>query len=279
MEVCIINFMNHSSESTLPVVIFAGGLGTRLGDSSLTTPKPLVKVGPFPILMHIISIYIRSGHNNFVVCAGYKAFEIKQYFQTLDLAHGNPTFRFSNNRIRVELGIASLEELGIQGMDFTIKVVDTGEQTLTGGRLAQVKHLLNQDRFLCTYGDGVTDQSINEVIAFHEKQGVLGTLTAFHPPSRFGEVEVDQYGRANSFQEKPLGSSFVNGGFFVFERGIFDLLDPNMSLEEGLLSRLALNSQLAAFESSGFWQMMDTPREVQILNELYTSGNAPWLMK
>lgn len=253
-------------------------MGTRLGDSSLSTPKPLVKVGRFPILMHIISMYIRSGHNNFIICAGYKAFEIKQYFQTFDLAHGNPSFRFSDSGMSTDLSIASLEQLRIQGMEFTVKVVDTGEQTLTGGRLAQVKHLLDVDRFLCAYGDGVTNQSINEVIAFHEKQEVLGTLTAFHPPSRFGEVEVDKSGRAISFKEKPLGSSFVNGGFFVFEKEIFDFLDPNMSLEEGLLSRLALKNQLAAFESGGFWQMMDTPREVQILNELYASGDAPWLV-
>ena len=278
MVACIIIVMNHGDESTLPVVIFAGGLGTRLGDSSLSTPKPLVKVGPFPILMHIISMYIRNGHNNFIICAGYKAVEIKRYFQTFDLAHGNPTFRFFDNSMNVELGVASLEHLGIQGMDFTVTVIDTGEQTLTGGRLAQVKHLVDKDRFLCAYGDGVTNQSISDVIAFHEKQAVLGTLTAFHPPSRFGEVEVDKSGRAISFKEKPLGSSFVNGGFFVFEREIFDLLDSNMSLEEGLLSKLAMNKQLAAFESNSFWQMMDTPREVQILNELYTSGAAPWLM-
>jgi len=278
MVACTISFMNHSRKSTLPVVIFAGGLGTRLGDTSLSTPKPLVKVGPFPILMHIISMYIKNGHSNFIVCAGYKAVEIKRYFQTFDLTHCDPTFRFLDNRMSTELGKASLEQLGIQGMDFSVTVIDTGELTLTGGRLAQVKHLINQDRFLCAYGDGVTSQNINEVIMFHEKQKVLGTLTAFHPPSRFGEVEVDKNGRAISFKEKPLGSSFVNGGFFVFERGIFDLLDSSMSLEEGLLAKLALDNQLAAFESDSFWQMMDTPREVQILNELYSSGAAPWIV-
>lgn len=180
--------------------------------------------------------------------------------------------------MRIELGDASLEQIGIQGMDFTVTVIDTGERTLTGGRLAQVKHLINHDRFLCAYGDGVTSQNINEVIMFHEQQKVLGTLTAFHPPSRFGEVEVDKNGRAISFKEKPLGSSFVNGGFFVFERGVFELLDSDVSLEDGLLSKLARDNQLAAFQSNSFWQMMDTPREVQILNELYSSGAAPWIV-
>jgi glucose-1-phosphate cytidylyltransferase len=269
--------MNHKTESTLPVVIFAGGLGTRLGDSSLSTPKPLVKVGSFPILMHILSIYIKNGHNNFIICAGYKADEIKKYFQAFDLAHSNPTFRFFNNQMDTELGKNSLTRLGIQDLDFTVSVIDTGENTLTGGRLAQVEHLITQDRFLCTYGDGVTNQNINEVIRFHKTQGLLGTLTAFHPPSRFGEVEVDEFGRVITFKEKQLGSSYVNGGFFVFEKGVFDVLDANSSLEEGLLAKLAISSQLAAFESDCFWQMMDTPREVQILNELFASGSAPWI--
>lgn len=274
---CTIASMNHGPKSTLPVVIFAGGLGTRLGDSSLSTPKPLVKIGSFPILMHILSIYIKNGHNHFIICAGYKADEIKKYFHAFDLTHCNPTFRFHDNKMRTELGNNSLMQLGIRDLDFTVTVVDTGENTLTAGRLAQVEHLITQDRFLCTYGDGVTNQDINEVIRFHENQKVLGTLTAFHPPSRFGEVEVDEHGRVINFKEKQLASSYVNGGFFVFEKEIFKILDSNLTLEEGLLAKLARSSQLAAFESDSFWQMMDTPREVQILNELVASGTAPWL--
>ena len=179
--------------------------------------------------------------------------------------------------MNTELGDITLKKLGIQGKDFQVTVIDTGEHTLTGGRLAQVRHLIGRSTFLCTYGDGVTNLDINEVISFHKKQGVLGTLTAFHPPSRFGEVEVDKSGRAISFKEKPLGSSFVNGGFFVFESEIFDILDSGLSLEEGLLTKLAESNQLAAFESNCYWQMMDTPREVQILNELYSAGEAPWI--
>lgn len=176
-----------------------------------------------------------------------------------------------------DLNSNSLAQLGIDGMNFTVTIADTGEKTLTGGRLKQIKDLIHHDRFLCTYGDGVTNLDINEVISFHKNQKVAGTLTAFHPPSRFGEVEIGEDGGVLSFKEKPLGSSFVNGGFFVFEKTIFDILNPEMSLEEGLLTELALRGQLAAFKSNSYWQMMDTPREVQILNDLFASGSAPWL--
>jgi glucose-1-phosphate cytidylyltransferase len=269
--------MNHKEESTLPVVIFAGGLGTRLGESSSNTPKPLVNIGPFPILLHILSLYIKAGHNEFIICAGYKGSEIKNYFNSFNLINSTPTFRFLNSSMSSDLNSNSLAQLGIDGMNFTVTIADTGEKTLTGGRLKQIKDLIHHDRFLCTYGDGVTNLDINEVISFHKNQKVAGTLTAFHPPSRFGEVEIGDDGGVLSFKEKPLGSSFVNGGFFVFEKTIFDVLNPDMSLEEGLLTELALRGQLAAFKSNSYWQMMDTPREVQILNDLFASGSAPWL--
>lgn len=236
-----------------------------------------MKIGPFPILMHVISLYLKAGHSDFIICGGYKVDEIRKYFVNFSIHHSTSKINFSSGKISSLNESAPFDVLGDIKWDFNVVIVDTGLSTLTGGRLAQVRSFIRGDRFLCAYGDGVTNQDINEVVSFHIKEGKLGTLTAFHPPSRFGEVQISDSGIVSSFKEKPLSSSYVNAGFFVFETSVFDVLDPKTSLEDGLLTQLAASGQLAGFKSERFWQMMDTPREMQILNDLYESGNAPWL--
>ena len=270
--------MNDSSTLSLPVVIFAGGHGTRLGDDSMGMPKPLVNVGPYPILVHIMSLYLKAGHNEFIICAGFKATEIKKYFETFHLNLGTPVFQYSKMKmLKGYVETELVDPLQLVNTEFTVTVVDTGLHTLTGGRLKQVQNLLKNRRFLCTYGDGLTSLDVNKVIEFHNSKVAVATLTAFHPPSRFGEVILSEEGNVVSFQEKPLSESYVNGGFFVFENSIFDFLDSTKSIEYGLLSTLAKNNNLSGYKSNAFWQMMDTPREVKILNELFESGAAPWL--
>ena len=269
--------MNPDTSAKPPVVIFAGGLGTRLGGDFSSIPKPLVHVGPFPVLLHIIFSYLNEGFSRFIVCTGYKSSEFQTYFSTLSLRSPYAGFKISDLGVEQINKSVDFRDLGALTHPFSVEFVDTGINTLTGGRLAQIENLISTDIFLCTYGDGLTNQSIHEVINFHKNTGSLATLTAFHPPSRFGEVEIDENGFVISFQEKPLSKSFVNGGFFVFSKDVFAHLDKRASLEEGLLSHLSRMKVLSAFRSEACWQMMDTPREVNILNELYYSGKAFWL--
>lgn len=189
-----------------------------------------------------------------------------------------PVFQYSKMKmLKGYVETELVDPLQLVNTEFTVTVVDTGLHTLTGGRLKQIQNLLKNRRFLCTYGDGLTSLDVNKVIEFHNSKATVGTLTAFHPPSRFGKVILSEEGNVVSFQEKPLGESYVNGGFFVFENFIFDFLDSTKSIEYGLLTMLAQSNNLSGYKSNAFWQMMDTPREVKILNELFESGAAPWL--
>jgi glucose-1-phosphate cytidylyltransferase len=271
--------MSNIHTSSLPVVILAGGMGTRLGQESLLIPKPLVRIGTHPILLHIMAKYIHLGHSNFIICAGYKADQLKNYFKDFGSNFVDPTYAISLKSGSVELWKSSAIEdsLGLLGKEFQVEIVDTGLNSTTAERLMRISSRIKGDKFLCTYGDGVTSQNLNEVLQHHDKHDLMATLTAFHPPSRFGEIDVDERSLVTSFQEKPLGKSYVNGGFFVFSSDVFSVIDPNKSLEEGLLAKLADLNQLTAFKSEAFWQMMDTPREVELLNHLYSQGNAPWL--
>jgi len=271
--------VNGKETSLPPVVIFAGGRGTRLGVDELSLPKPLVRIGPFPIIIHIIASYVMEGFTDFIVCAGYKSLDVKHYFNSLDLVLGNTRFELTPHGLNKSINHSGFIELGIAEKSFSVEIVDTGLETLTSGRLAAVRDLISTDYFMCTYGDGLTSQEIRAVMDFHIQADAIATLTAFNPPSRFGELTIGSGGIVKHFEEKPLSQSFVNGGYFVFSKKIFDHLNTTLSLEEGLLKPLSTQGLLRAYQSSARWQMMDTPREVSILNNLYHSGEAFWLNK
>jgi glucose-1-phosphate cytidylyltransferase len=271
--------MGEVHSASLPVVILAGGMGTRLGQESLILPKPLVRIGRHPIVLHIMASYIKLGHTSFIICAGYKADQVKSYFRDFSLSSSDPTYSISldSNSVVLKKSSTIHDSLGLASKEFQVEIVDTGLTSTTAERLMRVSDLIEDDTFLCTYGDGVTSQNLNDVIEHHFRKNLMATLTAFHPPSRFGEIVVDENSCVTSFKEKPLVKSYVNGGFFVFNKKIFSIIDPYKSLEEGLLSKLAELKQLTAYKSEAFWQMMDTPREVEILKQMYAQGNAPWL--
>lgn len=254
----------------MKAVIFAGGLGTRLSEETEVKPKPLVEIGGKPILWHIMKIYQSAGINDFVICCGYKSHLIKEYFANYTLHRSDVTFDTTNHTVDYHNNGAE---------KWKITLVETGEDTMTAGRLRKVKDYLGDEDFCLTYGDGVSDLNIQDVIDFHKKENAVVTLTAVQPPGRFGvfAMKKDQT-KLTSFHEKPKGDgAWINGGFFVVSSKIFDyeLLDNTM-WEEGPLNQLALEGQLAAYRHSGFWQNMDTLRDKQKLEGLWASGKAPW---
>lgn len=252
----------------MKVVILAGGLGTRLAEETAIKPKPMVEIGGRPIIWHIMNIYASYGFDEFVVACGYKGELIKEYFLGFFQHHSDFT---------VDLGTGSVQTLSVKAPRWRISVVDTGRETQTGGRVRRLREWLGNERFMCTYGDGVGDVNVGELVRFHEKAGRVATLTAVRPPSRFGALSLEA-GKVKEFSEKPqTGEGWINGGFFVFEPAIFDYLDGDASvLEREPLARLAASGQLSAFGHEGFWQPMDTLRERQILEELWERGAAPW---
>lgn len=265
-----------AKESPMPVVILAGGMGSRLSDDLERLPKPLVKIGPYPILLHIMANYLHAGHNKFIICAGYKAIDFKNFFNNFEVHYSNLRKIHKEGVFQSE-HFPEYDELGFMSNDWSVSVIDTGVQTSTGGRLIKIKNLIESNNFFCTYGDGVSNLNINEVLELHKKTNSIATLTAFNPPSRFGEVKIDASHQVSDFNEKPSSSFFVNGGYFVFSKEIFKTLNSDAPLETGLLEPLAKQGQLTAKYSEDYWQMMDTPREVEILNRLYNSGEKPWL--
>lgn len=232
-------------------------------------PKPMTEIGGRPVLWHIMKIFAHYGHKEFVICAGYKAEMIKQFF--LDYAAHTSDFT-------VALDNASPPVFhNIHGeMDWSVTVVDTGLETQTGGRLAQVQKYVGDEPFFCTYGDGVAPVEIGKLLQHHQKSGKLATMTVARPSSRFGVVETDGEGSVTSFREKPTVDDIVNIGFFVFTKSIFRDLQPETVLEQSPLKRLATEGELSSFEHTGFWQPMDTFREYQDLNNLWNGGHAPW---
>ena len=253
----------------MKVVILAGGRGSRLSEETTMRPKPLVEIGDKPILWHIMSIYAHFGFDDFVICAGYKSYQIKEYFANLVLHHSD---------ITVDLGKNTIEYHHSKRPNWKVTVVDTGLDTMTGGRLKRIRPFLNDDEpFLMTYGDGVADIDINELVAFHRKHGKLATVTAVRPPARFGALAIDG-DNVLDFMEKPqIGEGWVNGGFFVLEPGVNDYIDgDDTTFELEPLRRIARDGQLMAYRHPAFWQPMDTLRELRLLRSLWDRSEAPW---
>ena len=253
----------------MKAVILAGGLGTRISEETHLKPKPMVEIGGKPILWHIMKIYAHHGINDFVICCGYKGYLIKEYFANYFLHMSDVTFDMRNNSMEVHQQSAE---------PWRVTLVDTGEATMTGGRLKRVaSYLQGEDAFCFTYGDGVSDVNITALIAFHKAPQVKATLTATLPPGRFGVLEL-QGKKVKSFQEKPRGDGgLINGGFFVLSPSVMDYIDGDSCIwERAPLESLAREGQLSAFEHEGFWQPMDTLRDKTHLEELWQSGQAPW---
>lgn len=252
----------------MKVVILAGGYGTRLAEATAVIPKPMVEIGHKPILWHIMNIYAAHGFTDFVVALGYKGEVIKHYF--LD-------YYYHQNDLRIDLKTGGVEVIRDAPSNWTVHLVDTGLETQTGGRVARLGHLLGSETFMLTYGDGVSDVDIRELLRFHRSHGKVATVTAVRPVARFGEIVLD--GRwVRGFKEKPqTGAGLINGGFFVFEPHIFDYLGGDETVLEGSpLETLAEEGELMAYCHEGFWQCMDTLRDRELLERLWASGEAPW---
>ena len=252
----------------MKAVILAGGLGTRISEETHLKPKPMVEIGGRPILWHVLKGYSAHGINDFVICAGYKGYVIKEYFANYFLHMSDVTFDMKENRMEVHQR---------RSEPWRVTIVDTGDATMTGGRLKRVREYLGDDLFCFTYGDGVGDVNITESIAFHKREGRRATLTGVQPPGRFGALEIEGH-QVKSFQEKPDGDgSWINGGFFVLEPSVIDLVDDDKTIwERKPLEALAKSDQLSIYKHNGFWQPMDTLRDKQLLEELWASGKAPW---
>jgi glucose-1-phosphate cytidylyltransferase len=251
-------------------VILAGGYGTRISEESSIRPKPMVEIGEKPILWHIMKIYSAHGINNFVVCCGYKGYMIKEYFSNYFLHMSDVTFDMKNNLMEVHHNNVE---------PWKVTLVDTGEKTMTGGRIKRVKDYIDNGTFCLTYGDGVTDVNVSELVKFHCDQNALATLTAVQAPGRFGAIRLERnQTKISSFREKPLGDgAWINGGFFICEPRVMDYIrDDSTVWEQEPLQRLAEEGKLAAFKHDGFWHPMDTLRDKNVLEELWQSGEAPW---
>jgi glucose-1-phosphate cytidylyltransferase len=253
----------------MKVALLAGGLGTRLREETEFRPKPMVPIGGKPILWHIMKTYANFNHKDFIVCTGYRGDVIRQYFRDFETMNLDFTIKIGAQSILTMHG--ALEEAG-----WSVTVADTGAETMTGGRLFRIRNYLGSETFMCTYGDGVADVNIRELLAFHKSHGKVATMTVVRPVSRFGAVDISENGDVGHFREKPQADGWVNAGFFIFEPKVFDYLDENSILENEPLTNLARDNQLVAYRHEGFWQPMDTYRETLMLNEMWAQGSAPW---
>lgn len=252
----------------MKTIILAGGFGTRLSEETESRPKPMVEVGGRPILWHIMKIYSHFGFNDFILALGYKADHIKKYFLDYVRYSGNITVYIRDGESRI---------IQREQDEWTIHLEETGLDTMTGGRIKSLDHLIENETFMVTYGDGVSDINIQELLAYHKKMGKLATITAVRPPARYGGLFM-QNGLVHRFTEKPqTGEGWINGGFIVFEPQVLDMIKgPKSSLEAELLEELSAMGQLAAYSHDGFWQCMDTLRDLKYLESLWSSGDAPW---
>ena len=252
----------------MKAIILAGGLGTRISEESHLKPKPMIEIGGKPILWHIMKIYSHHGINDFIVCVGYKGYIIKEYFANYFLHMSDVTFDMSNNTMHVHQQYAE---------PWRVTLVDTGEDTMTGGRLKRVRDYVKDETFCFTYGDGVADIPLRKLIEHHQANGNLATVSAVQPPGRYGALEVSNQ-RVVAFQEKPLGDGgWINGGFFVLEPGIFDYIaGDHIIWENEPMRKLATAGKLGAYTHYGFWQAMDTVRDKAYLEDLWQRNQAPW---
>lgn len=255
----------------MKVVIFAGGLGTRISEETEVRPKPMVEIGGKPILWHIMKTYSHYGFNEFIICLGYKGYIIKEYFMNYFL---------HNSDISIDLENNNMEILGTRSESFKVTLVETGLSTKTAGRLQQIKKYIGTDDFLLTYGDGVSDVNITDLVAFHKKHDRVATVTSVQPDARFGGMDITADGVVNAFREKSKADAqWINGGFFVLKPAVFDYLDKDMSnvmWEDEPLEKLTADNQMRAYKHNGFWKCMDALRDKIELNELWESGRAPW---
>ncbi len=252
----------------MKAVILAGGFGTRISEETDNIPKPMINIGNKPILWHIMKSYSVYGITDFIICCGYKGYVIKEYFANYFLHMSDVTFSIKENKMHVHQERAE---------PWTVTLVDTGEETMTGGRIKRIKKYVEDEDFCLTYGDGVSDINIGKLIKYHKRQGTLATLTAVYPPGRFGALDISN-DKVRTFKEKPKGDGVrVNGGFFVLSPKIIDLIKDDTTVwERGPMESLAMKGQMSAFNHDGFWQPMDTLRDKIFLQKLWSEGNAPW---
>ena len=251
----------------MKAVILAGGKGTRISEESYLRPKPMIEIGGKPILWHIMKIYSAAGVHEFVICCGYRGYVIKSYFANYFLHVCDVTFDIAKNQMQVHQNGAE---------PWKVTLVDTGEETMTGGRLKRVREYLGDDDFFMTYGDGLADIDLTALLEFHKRKKVLATVTSVRPPARFGALVTDE-GRVLNIREKPEGTSWINGGFFVLSPSVIDRIEGDQTVWElGPLEGLTRDKQLAAYSHEGFWQPMDTLRDKTHLETLWSSGKAPW---
>ncbi len=254
----------------MKAVILAGGFGTRISEETSVRPKPMIEIGEKPILWHIMKIYSYYGINDFIICCGYKGYVIKEYFKNYFLHMSDVTFDIKKNSMKVHEKHAE---------PWRITLIDTGDSTMTGGRLKRIAPYVKDDSAFCmTYGDGVADINIEKLIAFHYSQNNLATVTATYPPGRFGLLDINKSKKVTSFTEKPKGDGgMINGGFFVLSPKVLDFIQGDETVwEKQPLEKLAAQNQLGAFEHTGYWQPMDTLRDKTHLEELWQAGKAPW---
>jgi glucose-1-phosphate cytidylyltransferase len=253
----------------MKVVILAGGLGTRISEETTVRPKPMVEIGGRPILWHIMKIYSHYGFNDFVICLGFKGYVIKEYFSNYFLHMSDVTFDMRSN-------IMEVHQKNVE--PWRVTLVDTGADSMTGGRVKRVAPYVGDETFMLTYGDGVADVDIAKLVAFHKSHGRPATVTSTQPSGRFGALDIRPDGQVAAFQEKPAGDgSWINGGFFVLEPSIFErIVGDGTVFEKGPLEGLARDGQLMTWKHTGFWQPMDTLRDKNHLEELWSSGSAPW---